>query len=117
MPRGGRGRGGAPSGGNKNMMKQIQEMQDRMLQEQQALADEVIEISVGGGAVVVAMNGHQQLSGVRIQPELLDPEEAEMLSDLIIAAVNQAVDKTQAMAGERMNAITQGMGLPPGLGL
>lgn len=116
MPRGGRGRG-APSGGKKNQLKMIQEMQERMLQEQQALAEETIEVSVGGGAVVVEMNGHQQLTGVKIQPELLDPEEAEMLQDLLIASVNQAVERTQAMAGERMNAITQGLGLPPGLGL
>lgn len=117
MPRGGRGRGGGAPGGKKSQMKMIQEMQERMLQEQEALAEEKLEISVGGGAVVVEMNGHQQVTALRIQPELLDPDEAEMLSDLLIAAVNQAVERTQAMAGERMNAITQGLGLPPGLGL
>jgi nucleoid-associated protein EbfC len=111
MPRG----GGAPGGG-KNMLRQLQQVQERMLAEQEALADETVEVSVGGGVVTVTMNGHQKLTAVTIKPELLDPDEAEMLNDLLIAAVNQAVDQSQKMAGDRMGAITKGLGLPPGFG-
>jgi DNA-binding YbaB/EbfC family protein len=113
--------GGFPSpnrssgGGKNNMMRQIEEMQARMLAEQEALGAEAVEVSVGGGVVTVSMNGHQKLQSVSIKPELLDPEEAEMLCDLIIAAVNEAVDRSQAIAGERMGALTKGLNLP-GLG-
>jgi DNA-binding YbaB/EbfC family protein len=99
------------------MMRQLQEIQEQMLQEQQALEHETVEVSVGGGVVTVVMNGHQKLTSVAINPELLDPEESEMLSDLLVAAINQAVDQSQEMASERMGALTQGLGLPPGLGL
>jgi len=109
------GGGGAP-GGSRNMMRQLQEMQERMVAEQEALGDETVAVSVGGGAVKVVMTGHQKLREVTIQPELLKPDEAEMLADLLIAAVNQAVDQSQEMAQKRLGALTQGLGLPPGLG-
>jgi DNA-binding YbaB/EbfC family protein len=86
-----------------------------MRAEQEALGDETVEVSVGGGAVTVVMTGHQKLVDVKINPELLDPDESEMLSELLIAAVNQAVDKSQEEAAERMGALTRGLGLPPGL--
>lgn len=110
-----RGRGGKPGG--KDMMRQLQQMQEQMLAEQEALGSETVEVSVGGGAVRVVMTGHQKLTEVEIKPELLDPEEAEMLCDLIIAAVNEAVDQSQKMAQDRLGALTQGLNLPPGLGL
>ena len=108
-------RGGGPD--PRDLMRQVQDMQAKMLAEQEALANENLEVSVGGGAVTVVMNGHQKLQHVRIRPELLDPGEADMLSDLLVAAVNEAVDRTHAVAQERMGAITQGLNLPPGLGL
>jgi DNA-binding YbaB/EbfC family protein len=98
------------------MMRQLQQMQEQMLAEQEALGSETVEVSVGGGAVRVVMTGHQKLTEVQIQPELLDVEEAEMLCDLIIAAVNEAVDQSQKMAQDRLGALTQGLDLPPGLG-
>lgn len=108
---------GAPApGGGKNMMRQLQEMQAKMLAEQEALGEETVEVSVGGGVVTVVMTGHQKLIAVTIKPELLDPAEAEMLSDLLIAAVNQAVEQSQQLASERMGALTRGLNLPPGLG-
>jgi nucleoid-associated protein EbfC len=106
--------GGAPGG--KDLMRQVQEMQSKMLAEQEALANETLEVSVGGGVVTVTMTGHQKLQAVRIRPELLDPAEADMLGDLLVAAVNEAVDRTQAMAQERMGAITKGLQMPPGFG-
>lgn len=118
-----RGRGGPPGmpgrggggGGPTDMLKQMQAMQQRMLEEQEALGDEVAEVSVGGGAVTVVMNGHQKMKSIAIDRELLTPAESEMLSELIVAAVNQAVEQTQRMAAKRMQAITGGMNLP-GLG-
>jgi hypothetical protein len=98
------------------MLKQLQEMQEQMIAQQAALGAETVEVSVGGGAVKVVMNGHQKLQAVEIRPELLAPEEAEMLADLIVAAVNQAVDQSQKVAQEKMSAITKGLSLPPGLG-
>jgi hypothetical protein len=98
------------------MLRQLQEMQERMLAEQEALGRETVEVSVGGGAVTVVMTGHQKLTAARIRPELLDPAESEMLCDLLIAAVNEAVDRSQALAAQRMNAATRGLDLPPGLG-
>ena len=115
-----KGRGGMmmPGMGGKqpDMMRQLARMQEQMLAEQQALADETVEISVGGGVVKVVMTGHQKLQSVQIQPELLNPEESEMLSDLLISAINQAVEKSQALAGSRMQSVTSGLGLPPGFG-
>jgi len=109
---------GGPGGGNMmQQMKQLQEMQARMVAEQEALGEEALDVSVGGGMVTVTMTGHQKLTGVRIDPRLLSPDEAEMLGDMLIAAVNQAVEQTQKLAADRMGAITRGLGLPPGLGL
>lgn len=121
MPKGSRGRGGPPMGGptGGNMMgqmKQLQEMQAKMMAEQEALGDETMDVSVGGGMVTVTMTGHQKLTAISINPRLLTPDDAEMLGDMIIAAVNQAVEQTQQMAADRMGSITRGMGLPPGLG-
>ena len=121
MTRRGRGgRVGGPGGkGGPDMMRQVQEMQERMLEEQNALGEEMAEISVGGGAIKVVMNGHQKMQSIQIDKDLLTPAESEMLGDLIVAAVNQAVEQTQQMAAKRMSAITGGMNLPGlgGLGL
>ncbi len=103
--------------GGPDLLRQVQELQTKMRAEQEALAEETVEVSVGGGAVKVVMTGHQRLREVKIQPELLDPDEHEMLADLLVAAVNQAVEESQAAAAERMGDLTRGLGLPPGLGL
>ncbi|MEO8083938.1 MAG: YbaB/EbfC family nucleoid-associated protein [Ardenticatenales bacterium] len=103
--------------GGQNMMRQLQEMQERMLLEQQALGTATVEVSVGGGAVKIVMNGHQKVLEVSIDPQLLDPDEVDMLSDLILTAVNQAVERSQAMAHARMSDVTKGMQLPPGFGI
>jgi DNA-binding YbaB/EbfC family protein len=98
-------------------MKRLQQVQDKMMQEQAALEEETIEASVGGGVVRILMNGHQKVKDVSVAPELLDPAEVEMLQDLLIAAINEAVERSQALAAQRMSAVTGGLGLPPGLGL
>ena len=109
-------------GGNQNaMMKQIQKMQEDMVKAQEALADETLEIEAGGGAVKVTITGHQRINAITINPSALDtsdPEWAADLQDLLVIAVNQAIEKSQERAAERMEAITGGLGgmLPGGLG-
>lgn len=111
-----RGRGGFGPGGQKQMMQQLQRLQEEMLKAQEALGEETVEVTVGGGVVKVVMTGHQKLQSVEIDPDVLDPDDVEMLQDLIVAAVNEAVDKSQQMAADRMSAFTGGLNIP-GLGI
>lgn len=111
-----RRRGGFGGGSQKQMMQQIQKLQEEMLKAQEELGDETVEVTVGGGVVKVVMTGHQKLQAVEIGPDVLDPDDVEMLQDLIIAAVNEAVEKSQDMAADRMSAFTGGMNIP-GLGM
>lgn len=108
-------------GSPNNMMKQIQKMQEDMAKAQDALAEEVFEIQAGGGAITVQITGHQRIKSVQIKPELLDtsdPEWVNDLQDLLVVAMNQAVEESQKRAAERMEAITGGLNgmLPGGLG-
>ena len=106
---GGLGGGGGISGG---LAGQLQAMQEQMLQAQETLGDETVQVTAGGGAVTVVMTGHQKLESVTINPEVVDPEDVEMLQDLIVAAVNEAVDASQNLAAEKMNSITGGINIP-----
>lgn len=120
-PRGARGglpnpRGGMP-GGMGNLMAQMQKVQDEMEKTQAALAEEELSVTAGGGMITVVVTGAQELRGITIKPEAVDPDDVEMLQDLVLAAVNEALQKSKAMADERMGALTGGLGLPPGLGL
>jgi len=94
------------------MMKQIQQLQAQMAKVQEELAEETVTASVGGGAVTVVMNGQQEVCAVTIDPEAVDPEEVEMLQDLIMAAVNEAMRKSQGLAQERMSPLTGALGIP-----
>jgi nucleoid-associated protein EbfC len=95
------------------MLRQVQQMQGRVEKLQQELERETVEASAGGGAVTVVATGAQKLVSVRIDPDAAgDPE---MLQDLVVAAVNEAMERSKQMAAERMQALTAGMGLPPGL--
>ncbi len=95
------------------MLRQVQQMQGRMEKLQKDLENETVEASAGGGAVTVVATGAQKLVSVRIDPEAAgDPE---MLQDLVVAAVNEAMEKSKQMAADKMQALTAGMGLPPGL--
>jgi DNA-binding YbaB/EbfC family protein len=98
-------------------MKQAQQMQDQMLQAQEALKDEVVEASAGGGMVKVKMGGDMTLREITIDPEAVDPEEAEMLAEMVQAAVNEGLRAAQELAGSKMGGITGGLGGGiPGLG-
>ena len=112
-------RGGGPGGFDVNaLMKQAQQMQDQMLQAQEALKDEVVEASAGGGMVKVKMGGDMTLREITIDPEAVDPEEAEMLAEMVQAAVNEGLRAAQELAGSKMGGITGqlGGGGIPGLG-
>ncbi len=112
-----RGMGGMNPGA---LQKQLQDLQQKMMETQEALAQETVTTTVGGGAVTATMTGQQKLVEVKINAELLKegdaPLDVEMLQDLIVAAVNDAIEKSQKLAADRMGAVTGGLGLP-GLGL
>lgn len=104
------------SGSGGNLLAQVQQMQEEMATQQDALANETLSVTVGGGAITVVITGHQRLQSMEIQPELLDPEEAELLQDMIVAAVNSAIEQSQAMAAEKMEGLTGGLGIGDLLG-
>jgi DNA-binding YbaB/EbfC family protein len=91
-------------------MKQAQQMQDQMLQAQEQLKDEVVEASAGGGMVKVKMGGDLTLREISIDPEVIDPEEAELLAEMVQAAVNEALRAAQELASSKMGGITGGLG-------
>ena len=99
-------------GGLGGMMKQIQKMQAQMEQMQQDLENETVEGTSGGGMVKVVANGKQDILEIKIDPEVVDPEDVEMLQDLIVAAVNQARQKAADLQQERMSSITGGLNIP-----
>lgn len=118
---GGMGGFGGPGGaGNMGgMLKQFQKMQQDMVEAQEALANETVEVSVGGGALTIVITGHQRVQSIKLNPALLDTSDEDWatdLEDLLITAVNQAIEQSQTMAAERMESITGGMGGMPGLG-
>ena len=100
------------------LMKQAQQMQQQMLEAQEQLKDEVVEASAGGGMVKVKMGGDMTLREITIDPEAVDPEEAEMLAEMVQAAVNEGLRAAQELAGSKMGGITGqlGGGGIPGLG-
>jgi hypothetical protein len=93
-------------------MKQAQKMQDEMLQAQESLKDEVVEASAGGGMVKVKMGGDLSLREISIDPEAIDPEEPELLAEMVQAAVNEGLRAAQQLAESKMGGITGGLGLP-----
>lgn len=116
---GGFGGGGGMPGGQAGMMRQLQKMQEDMLAAQEALANETVEVSVGGGAVTIVITGHQRVQSVTVKKEMIDLTDEEWLTDLqdlLVLAVNQAVEQSQTMAARRMEDITGGLGSVPGLG-
>ncbi len=94
------------------MMKQVQAMQKKMAKLQEELGEKQVTASAGGGAVTVTVNGKQEVLAVKIDKEVVDPEDVEMLQDLVLSAVNEALNKAQEMMAEEMNKITGGMNIP-----
>lgn len=94
------------------MMKQAQKMQSKMEKKQEELKKETVEASAGGGVVTVVVNGGQEVVDIDIDPEVLDPEDIEMLEDLVLAATNEAMTKAKDMMEEEMGQLTGGLNIP-----
>lgn len=95
------------------MLRQVQQMQDRMAKVQKELEEETVEASAGGGAVRVVVTGAQKVVSVDVEPGAT--EDVEMLQDLVLTAVNEALEKSRQLQATKMHAVTSGLGLPPGL--
>ncbi|MBU1170563.1 MAG: YbaB/EbfC family nucleoid-associated protein [Proteobacteria bacterium] len=95
-----------------NMMKQAQKLQAKMMKLQEELAEKTVDAAAGGGMVKVVANGKQQIISITIEKEVVDPEDVEMLQDLVTAAVNDALTKSQEMVSGQMSKLTGGMNIP-----
>jgi nucleoid-associated protein EbfC len=95
-----------------NILKQAQQMHSRIAELQEEMAGRTVEASAGGGMVAVVMNGKQEILSLRIDPEVVNREDVEMLQDLIAAALNEAIRKSQEMMTEEMKKITGGLNVP-----
>lgn len=105
-----------PQPNMQQMFKQVQKMQADMVAAQEKLKDETVSAAAGGGMVTVEVTGDLVVKAVTIDPEAVDPEDVEMLSDLVLAATNEALRMAQELAASRMEAVTGGLGGPGGLG-
>ena len=94
------------------MMRQIEKLQEEMLRTQEALGEESVTATAGGGAVTVVMNGHQDLKSITIAPEVVDPDDIEMLQDLIVAAINSATEQARELSSNRLGPLTGGLDIP-----
>jgi len=94
------------------MMRQVKKMQEEMQKAQEQLKERVVEGSAGGGAIVVKANGHKQILDIAIKPEVIDPEDAEMLQDLVLTAVNDALRNADELINKEMGRFTGGMNIP-----
>lgn len=97
---------------NRKMMRQAQQLQQRMAKLEQELEAETVEASAGGGMVTVVVTGKLAVQSVTIDPEVVSPEDVDMLEDLVIAAVNEGLSKAQQLAAQKMSAITGGLNIP-----
>jgi len=104
---------GMPSGMNmNNLMKQAQKIQKQMAQMQEELAQKTLEVSAGGGAIKVTVSGEKQIVDLTISPDVVDPDDVEMLQDLVISAVNEALRQMEESINSQMSKLTGGMNMP-----
>jgi DNA-binding YbaB/EbfC family protein len=108
---------GGSAGGMGNLMSQMTKVQEEMDKIQAALDEEELTVTAGGGMITVVITGGQEFRSIKIDPDAVDPEDVEMLEDMVLAAVSEAMQTSKAVQEERMGALTSGMGLPPGLGI
>ena len=104
--------GGMMPGNMNNILKQAQKMQENMQKMQEELETKEVEASVGGGAVTVKVNGKKEVVDITIKPEVVDPDDIEMLQDLVLSAVNEALRSVDDMQSSQMNKLTGGMNIP-----
>ncbi len=100
------------NGNMKKMMQQAQKLQRQMMETQESLKDERVEATAGGGMIKVVADGQQNVLEVSIDPQVVDAEDVEMLQDLVLAAVTEALKKSRDLAEEKMGTLAKGMGLP-----
>ena len=94
---------------NRDMLRQLQRMQDQISKAQQEIEESTVEASAGGGAVTVVVSGQPRVQSVKIEPEAVDPDDVEMLEDLIVAALNEALEKVRTMQAERFGSVAGGL--------
>jgi len=100
-------------GGGGNMMaKQFQKLQEEMVKTQEALAQETLTVTAGGGAVTIVVTGNQRIQSITLKPEIVTPDDLEMLQDLIVAAVNEAIEASQTHAAGKLQGLTGGLNIP-----
>ncbi len=97
---------------DRKMMNQLQQMQKKMVQAQEELGNTNVEGSAGGGVVTVTMNGHREVQAIKISPEVVDPEDIEMLQDMVMAAITDASKKAEELSAAKMGPLTGGMNIP-----
>ena len=97
---------------DKRMMKQAQQLQSQLLKTQEELGHEIVEGSSGGGAIKIVVNGHQDIKSITISPAVVDPEDVELLQDMILAAMNDAMEKAKQLASTRLGTLTGGLNIP-----
>lgn len=100
---------------NRKMMRQAQQIQKQMMKLQEEIENATVEATAGGGVVKVAVSGNMKVQSITIDPDVVSAEDVDMLEDLVMAAVNEGLDKAQQMAAQKMGALTGGLNLPPGL--
>jgi nucleoid-associated protein EbfC len=100
-----------PAGGMNtgNLMGQFQKMQQEMAATQEKLADELVTVTAGGGAISITISGHQRVQAITLNPEIVDPEEIELLQDMLVAGINAAIEQSQTMAAQKMEGLTGGL--------
>lgn len=110
-------RGGFPGmpGNMNNMMKQVQKMQKDMQRVQEEVEQKTVEASAGGGAITVVASGKKEIKSITIKPDVVDPDDVEMLQDLIMAAVNESLRMAEEMVSKEMGKVTGGLNIPGGL--
>lgn len=97
---------------NQRILKQAQELQAKMARIQDELAKTMIDATAGGGAVKVTINGQQEIQAIKIAPEVVNPEDVEMLEDLVLAAIKEAYTKSHELANQKMGSLTAGLNIP-----
>ena len=97
---------------NRFMMQQAQKLQEKLVKAQEELDKATVEASSGGGAVKVTINGQQKIQSIKISPEVINPDDVELLEDLVLAAVGEAIAKSQELAAERLGGLTGGLKIP-----
>ena len=102
----------AQRGMNPDMMRRLQQMQANLAKAQKEIEEASVEASAGGGAVNVVVNGQPKLQSLKIAPEAVDPADVEMLEDLIVAAMNEALEKVRALQAQRLGGLTSGLNIP-----